>query len=70
MIRRLRAGTAAEIIFARDCTKPAKKEGDKKAKINVTFTDYDDDDYGDGVLLTCFKNKVGVCTCKCTRDMD
>ena len=30
--------------FARDCTKPAKKEGDKKGKVNVTFTDYDDED--------------------------
>ena len=41
--------------FARDCTNPAKKEGDKKGKLNVTFTDYDDEDYGDGVILICFE---------------
>ena len=42
--------------YARDCTfQPAKKDGDKKGKVNVTFRD-DYDDYGDGVLLTRFEN--------------
>ena len=44
--------------FVRVWTKPAKKEGDKKGKVNVTFRDYDDDDYGDGVILTCFENQL------------
>ena len=51
----------AEIDDTRDCTKPAEKEGDKKEKINVTFSDYDEDDvedYGNGELLTCFKNRL------------
>ena len=30
-------------------------EGDKKGKVNDMFRDYDDD-YGDRVILTCFKN--------------
>ena len=40
--------------FARDCTKPAKKKGDKKGKVNATFRDYNNDDYRDGVILTYF----------------
>ena len=34
------------------------KEGDKKGKVNVTFRYYDDGDYGDGVILTCFENRL------------
>ena len=44
--------------FARDCKKPAKKEGDKKGKVNDTFRDYDDEDYDVGVILTCFENQL------------
>ena len=37
--------------FARDCTKPAKKDGDRKGKVNLTQRDDYDDAYGDGVIL-------------------
>ena len=41
--------------FASDCTKSAKKDGDKRWKIvNTTFRD----GYGDGVILTCFENRL------------
>ena len=29
-----------------------------KAKVNVMFRDDYDDDYGNGVILTCFKNRL------------
>ena len=44
--------------FGRDCTKPAKKNGEKKGKISVTFRDDYDDDYGDGVIHTCSENRL------------
>ena len=50
--------SGGETYFARDGTKPAKKECDKKVKVNVTFRDYDDDDYVDGIILTCFEKHL------------
>ena len=44
--------------FYRDCTKSAKKDGDKEGKVNVTFRDVYDYDYDDGVILTCFENRL------------
>ena len=44
--------------FARDCKKPVRNDGEKKGKVNVTFKDDYDDDYGDGIILTCFENRV------------
>ena len=37
---------------------PAKKDGDRKGKVNVTFRDDYDEDYGDGVILTRFENRL------------
>ena len=34
------------------------KNDDKKGKVNVTFRAYDDEDNGDGVILTLFKNRL------------
>ena len=45
-------------LIARDCTKPAKKDGDKKGKVNVIFRDDYDDDYDDGFILTCFESRL------------
>ena len=44
--------------FASACNKPAKKDGDKKGKVNVTFSDVYNEDYGDGVIPTCFKHSL------------
>ena len=44
--------------ITRDCTRPSKKDGYRKGKVNVTFKDDYDDDYGDGVILTCFENRL------------
>ena len=43
--------------FARDCTKPAKKDDDKKGKVDVTFQDDYDDDYGDGASFSVFGSR-------------
>ena len=45
-ISKLRGKLTVE-IFARDCTKPGKD--------NASFRDGFDKDYGDGIILTCFK---------------
>ena len=39
-----------------DCKKLAKKEGDKKGKVDATLRDYDKVNQGDGIIITCYKN--------------
>ena len=62
------------ISFARDCTRPAKKDSDKEGKVNVTFRDDYDYDYGDKVILTCFENRLSEylddCRVSCASDSE
>ena len=55
--RKVDCWNCGENHFARDRKKPNKKEGGKKGKVNVTFRDYADEDYSDGVIRTCFDHR-------------
>ena len=55
-IRRSNAGIAAEIFSLEIVRNLLRRKMIRKEKFNVAFRDYDVDDYGDGVILTCFEN--------------
>ena len=54
------------VIILPYCTTLARKNNDRKGKVNVAFRDDYDDNFGDGDILTCFENRLP----KCLEDFD
>ena len=56
IIEKSNVGIAAVIILPEIVQSQQRRKVTRKEKVNVKFRDYDDDDYCDRVILSCFEN--------------